>query len=585
MPPDGSALTAFAASLRMLRAKSGSPSYRELARRAHYSSTTLADAASGQRLPTLAVTLAYARACGGDPDEWAESWHAVAAAVATVSDEEDAPGPDDAACPYAGLAAFQPEDAERFFGRERMTDELAERARAGRFLAVLGASGSGKSSLLRAGLVARLREDAGHEPVLLFTPGPHPLEACAAEMGMTVSGADELRRDPRALHRTVLRTVAGRPLAGQTLDAGMTLVVDQFEEVFSLCTDAAERNSFITALLTAAQAGNSRLRVVLGIRADFFQRCSEHADLFNAMQDTTFLVGPMTADDLRRAVSLPAARAGYIVEGALLARVLADSAGQPTVLPLVSHAMRETWQRRRGSALTLSGYEASGGLHHALANTAEAAYLAMSPARHRIARSVFLRLVTLGEGTGDTRRRADRSEFTDAEAAAVLETLARARLVTLDTDTVELTHEALLSAWPRLAGWISADRAGLRSYQRLADAAAAWAREQYDAGGLLRGGRLAAARHWLDEDHAGITPTDQVREFLAASLRLARRTSRVRRSALVLLCVLTVVASTGAVVALRLRATAVAERNRAVASRMSIQAQQLTATDASLAVG
>jgi WD40 repeat protein len=562
LPADGSALTEFAAALRLLRAKAGGPSYRELARRAHYSSTTLADAASGQRLPTLAVTVAYVKACGGEPGEWTDRWHAIAAGDTLAE-------PDDTPCPYAGLAAFQPQDADRFFGRERLTDELVERVRAGRVRAVLGASGSGKSSLLRAGLMARLRD----ERVLLITPGPHPLEACAAALDMPASGADELRRDPRALHRTVLRS-----------DADLTLVVDQFEEVFSLCGDPAERDAFITSLLTAAHAPNSRLRVVVGIRADFFQRCSEHAPLFAALQDATLLVGPMAVDDLRRAVALPAAGAGCIVEGALLTRVVADAAGQPTVLPLISHAMRETWRRRRGNALTLSGYEASGGLRHALANTAEDAYSAMSPARRRIARSVFLRLVTLGEGTGDTRRRADRAEFRDPEAAAVLESLAAARLVTLDDGTVELAHEALLSAWPRLAGWIDADRDTLRTYQRLADAAAAWAREHRDAGGLLRGGRLASARHWLDEDHRGITPTDEVREFLTASLRSARRASRVRRTVVALLCALTVLASAAAVVALRLRASAVDERNRAVASRMSIQAQQLTTTDASLAV-
>ncbi|NMO55205.1 hypothetical protein HH310_28975 [Actinoplanes sp. TBRC 11911] len=574
LPDDGGALTGFAADLRALRVKAGSPSYRELARLAHYSSSTLADAASGQRLPTLAVALAYVRACDGDPDEWETRWRATAATWS--ADADNGPAPDEADCPYAGLAAFQPQDAERFFGRERLTDELVERVAAGRFLAVLGASGSGKSSLLCAGLVARLRGDAA--PVMLITPGPHPLETCAAQLAMAVNGADDLRDDPRTLHRTVLQAMADRP-AG----IDMTLVVDQFEEIFSVCDDPAERNAFVAALLTAAQAANSRLRVVLGVRADFFQRCAEHAELFAALQDSTLLVGPMTVDDLRRAIGQPATRAGYTLEGALLARVVADAVGQPTVLPLVSHAMRETWQRRRGNALTLSGYEAAGGMHHALANSAEAGYLAMSPAEQQVARSIFLRLVTLGDGIGDTRRRARRTEFPGAQTGAVLEALAGARLVTLDTDTVELTHEALLLAWPRLACWISADRAALHSYQELADAAAAWRREGRDSSGLLRGSRLVAARHWLDEDRVAVMPADQVREFLAASVLHERRNACLRRMALVLLCVLAVVASVSAVVALRQRATAVTERDRAVAGRMSFQAQQLAQTDISLA--
>jgi WD40 repeat protein len=583
LPADGGALTSFAADLRTLRTKAGSPSYRELSRRAHYSSTTLADAASGQRLPTLAVTLAYVRACGGEPDDWAARWHAVAAE--TTADERAVtdPGPAGPDCPYVGLAAFQPEDAALFFGRERLTEELVERFRAGRFLAVFGASGSGKSSLLRAGLVARLRAEGEFGPVLLLTPGPHPLEACAAQLAAATGAApvalhDQLRADSRALHLTVLQALADRPAA-----AGLTLVVDQFEEVFTLCPDAAERAAFVAALLAGARAENSRTRVVLGVRSDFFHHCADHPDLLDALRDNTFLVGPMTVEELRRAISLPANDAGCTVEGALLARVVADVTGQAAVLPLMSHALRETWRRRRGNTLALSGYEAAGGVQHALANTAETAHQAMSEGQQRIVRGIFLRLVAPGDGTGDTKRRVDRAEFEGAETTTVLDGLARARLVTLDTRTVELTHEALLHAWPRLAGWVRADRTGLRICQGLADAAAAWQRERRDTSALYRGSRLAAARQWLDDNNAGIMPAGHVREFLVASIAHERRSVRLRRSAIAVLCVLSVLASAGAIVAFRQRATTLTERDRAVAGQLNIQAQQMSAVDTSLA--
>jgi hypothetical protein len=220
--------------------------------------------------------------------------------------------------------------------------------------------------------------------------------------------------------------------------------------VFTLCADHAERTRFITALLTGAGAANSRTRVVLGVRADFYAACSAHPELVEALRDAQLLVGPMTTDELRRAISLPAARRGCAVESALLARVVADADGHAGVLPLVSHALRETWRRRRGNTLTVSGYEAAGGIHHALANSAEEAYRGLDAGRQRIARGILLRLVALGEGTEDTKRRLGRTDLAaDGPTQEVLGALAAARLVTVDADTVQLTHEALLHAWPK----------------------------------------------------------------------------------------------------------------------------------------
>ena len=424
---DGSPLGRFAADLRKLREKAGSPPYRKLSRLAHYSSTTLADAAAGRRLPSLPVTLAYVRACGGDPAEWETRWRALSAELSPADEAAPDPGEPVTDCPYVGLGAFQPGDAGRFFGRERLTDELEALVRARRFAVVFGASGSGKSSLLRAGLLPRVTGDEAPEPwtAVVLTPGPHPFEECAARLAALTGGSaaalhDDLTGHPRALHLTALQALADRPDAAQLL-----LVVDQFEEVFTLCADERERAGFIEALAFAARAANSRVRVVLGVRADFYAACSPYPDLVDAVQRSQLLVGPMSPEELRRAVSAPAVQAGCAVESALLARVVAEATGQPGSLPLVSHALRETWRRRRGNTLTVSGYEAAGGIPHALANTAETVHAALSEDEQRLARGIFLRLVSLNEGTGDSKRRVARDELPPS-TAPLLEALARA---------------------------------------------------------------------------------------------------------------------------------------------------------------
>ncbi|WP_329143660.1 WD40 repeat domain-containing protein [Streptomyces sp. NBC_01456] len=590
MEDDGSALTDFAAGLRLMRDKAGKPTYRQLATKAHYSSTTLADAAGGRKLPSLEVALAFVRACGGDEEEWKGRWHEVAAGLAPASPNgRDRAGPEqDRPCPYVGLAAFQPEDASWFFGREKLTDDVVTRVRADRFVAVFGASGSGKSSLLRAGLVPRMSggDPDGDQgwPALLFTPGAHPLEECAARLAAFAGGTapelhGELSGDPRALHQAVLQALA----TGDRPDGtDLLLVVDQFEEVFTLCRSKDERDRFISALLTAAQAANSRTRVVIGVRADFYASCSEHPELVAALQDAQLLVGPMSTEELRRAVSRPAVRRECAVETALLARVVAEATGQANVLPLVSHAMRETWLRRRGNTLTLSGYEAAGGIPHALANTAEALYQQLTAEQQRLTRSVLLRMVAPGEGTDDTKRPVPRADL-GPDTGAVLDLLARARLVTLDRDGAEITHEALLHAWPRLRRWIDEDRAGLLMHQQITEAAAVWQRQGRDPGALYRGGVLAAARQWAATRGDALVSGPRIEEFLAASVRHAGRAARLRRAGIAAVCVLALVASVAAVVAFKKSATAHAERNNAIAGEVQAEAGQLRETDPSLA--
>ncbi|MFF3276037.1 hypothetical protein ACFYWU_34650 [Streptomyces chrestomyceticus] len=586
---DNGPLTRFAADLRALRERAGSPPYRKLSQLAHYSATTLADAAGGHKLPSLTVTLAYVRACDGDTGAWEERWRALAAELAGSRRTGPEPANDDGDCPYVGLAPFQFEDAARFFGRNALVHDLVDRVCGQRFVALFGASGSGKSSILRAGLLPHfhVHGPAGTTewPTLLLTPGPHPLEECAARLAALTGRSatalhDELRDEPRALHLTALQILTDRPA-----DAELLLVVDQFEEVFTLCPSARERDRFVEALVTASRAANARTRIVIGVRADFYAHCADHPRLVEVLRDAPFLVGAMTTDELRQTISKPAVAAGCTVEQALLARVVADATGQANALPLVSHALRETWRRRRGNALTLAGYEAAGGIQHALAQSAEAVHDRLSPPQQQLLRWVFLRLIALGEGTDDTKRRVPRAELDAAGpgAAEILDTLAGARLVTLDTDTVEIAHEALIHAWPRLRGWLTEDRAGLLIHQQLTEAAATWEREHRDPGLLYRGGRLATAREWAERQRADTPLGDKVGAFLAASTRQERRASRLRRAAVAVLAVLALLASTTAVIAFQQRSTARAERARAVAARVLAEADQARGSDPSLA--
>ncbi|MHC3467502.1 nSTAND1 domain-containing NTPase [Streptomyces sp. 7R007] len=582
-------LREFAAGLRRLRRKAGNPPYRRLAERAHYSISTLSSAASGQRLPTLAVTLAYVRACDGDTGEWERRWRETARLLGA---EETEPGPQDESGvppPYVGLRPLTEQDAEWFFGREQLVGQVAGRLERQRFVMVIGASGSGKSSLLRAGLVPRLR--AGGATVVVCAPGARPLEECAVRLsaaaGVTPGALyEELRADTENLSRVVRRITAG----SDGPDGELVLVVDQFEETFTLCRDAAERDRFIRALVVAAAAPEGRCRVALGVRADFYGHCTRHAPLVEAMRDAQVPVGPMSLEELRQAVVGPAQRAGLSVEGALLATLTAQAYGRPGVLPLLSHALRETWRRRRGNALTLQGFEAAGGLEGGLAHTAEEFYQRLDTAQQELARRVFVRLTAPGEGTEDTRRPASLTELAgsaddDIDVSGVLEHAAAARLVVLDRERVELAHEALIRCWPRLQGWLAEDREATRTLRRLTEAAQTWETLGRDPGALYRGTRLALAAAL---DRASMSPAE--RAFLDASLaadsaeRAAeRRRVRLRRVMVALLSVLLVLATTTAVLAVRAQRSADRERDVASSQRAADKAAALRGVSPSLA--
>ena len=440
----------------------------------------------------------------------------------------------DVACPYRGLESFDAEHAEYFFGREDDTAHVLEMLRSGRFVAVLGPSGSGKSSLVRAGVVHALQ--CGRLPgsetwtTRVFRPGAHPLTVLAAQLARVFPEKsmqrtlDELGDDERTLDLAVTLAFAEQPHDGR-----LVLVADQFEEAFTLCTDEEERQAFIANLLYAATIPGGRVAVILAMRADFYHLCANNPDLRTLVASRQFLVGPLSADGLRRAIEEPARRVGVELETGLLETILADIGDRPGTLPLLQHMLFEVWQRRRGRMLTLEAYVASGKLEGALAKRANAVYEAMPAHEQEIARRVLLRLVQPGEGTEDTRRRAAIGELVRRDderdvVEGVVEALAGERLVTPDHDevsgarVVDITHEALIRGWPELRSWIAEDRDRLRAHRRLTETALDWDRNGRDDGLLYRGARLA---EWDDRDLGDLNDLEQA--FLAASRQRQHR--------------------------------------------------------------
>ncbi|WP_413755107.1 hypothetical protein [Streptomyces sp. MMBL 11-3] len=562
LDPAAGPVARFAYELRKLRQEAGGPTYREMAARSSYSAATLAQAAAGGRLPSLPVTLAYVAACGGPPTDWERRWQR-----ARTQQLAEPPGADDdAESPYMGLRRFQPQDRRVFFGRDQLLADLVALVRDHRVTVVVGASGSGKSSLLRAGLIPALQSaDAGTLPAALriLTPGPRPA-------------------------RTHARLLTPEP---SDIGTDTVVVVDQFEEIFTLCGDPAERNTFID-LLTAARAPGSRLRVVVAVRADFFGRLAEHRALAVAAREATLLITPMTPAELREAIIRPAAAVGLIVERALTARLVDEVGGNPGGLPLLSHVLLQIWRRRRGNALTLEAFEAAGGLGGSLARTAEELYEKLTSAQQRLARLIFLRLTALGDGTEDTMRPASPAELEglaeqadDGDVSAVLDRAARARLLTLDRERVELAHEALIRCWPRLHGWLTEDREAMRVLRQLTDAADTWETLRRDPGALYRGTRLDLAAA-LDRAFLSV----QERDFLDASqaaadreLATAQRGIRRLRRLAVLLTALLLTASAAVVYAVHAQHTATRQRNIALSEKVAEQATALRATNPALA--
>ena len=400
--------------------------------------------------------------------------------------------PRDGESPYQGLNYFGFEHAHLFFGREQLTAELARYLRSHHFLAVVGASGSGKSSLVRAGLIPALHygeplvdgtlppDGSQHWPIHIMQPKAHPLRELAATLLRDSESdlehirlEDELAQDARILDRRVSRL-----LSGGSADR-LLLVVDQFEELFTLCKDQQERKAFVDNLLVAASE-DGVTTVVITLRADFYAHCATFDNLRTALANHQEYIGPMSKGEVRRAIEEPARLGGWELEAGLVDLLLADVGNEPGALPLLSHALLETWKRRRGRTLTLAGYAESGRVQGAIAHTAQTVFdQRLTPEQKAIAKNIFLRLTELGEGSEDTRRRVQLAELMPnqqkkATIEAVLTTLANARLVTTDKEEVEVAHEALIRGWPTLRNWLDENREGLRIERRMAEVAREW---------------------------------------------------------------------------------------------------------------
>jgi hypothetical protein len=344
--------------------------------------------------------------------------------LAATIRREDAPEP--GMSPYKGMEHFDETDAGLFVGREALTARLAEgvlsfdskKAAAGqRFLAIVGASGSGKSSHVRAGLVPAMRWDkrSANWQIHVLTPTAHPLESLATALSQEngsvasiTSMMDILRKDPRHLCIYIKRELK------DVGTAHLLLVIDQFEELFSLCRSDEERSAFIDNLLTASSDGDGQAIVVITLRADFYAHCANYPQLRQALARQQEYIGSMSDEEMRRAIEEPARRDRWEFEDGLVDLILHDVGHGPGALPLLSHALLETWQRRHGRTLTLSGYTSAGGVRGAIAETAESVFTdQFTHAQQVIARRIFLRLTELGDetATDDTRRRASFSEF------------------------------------------------------------------------------------------------------------------------------------------------------------------------------
>ena len=436
--------------------------------------------------------------------------------------------------PYKGLRAFGEADTDNFFGRETLVQQLLARLGEGgelsRFLAVIGPSGSGKSSVVRAGLIPALRRGGlpGSENwfIVDMLSGKHPFEELEASLlRVAVNPPQSLLSQLKDGERGLLRAVHRILPADESVE--LVLLIDQFEEVFTLVEDEAERTLLLESIATAVLDERSRLRVIITLRADFTDKPLRYVD-FGEMVNRRFeFVLPLTADEVERAVAGPAQRVGLRLEKGLVSTIIREAGNQPGTLPLLQYALSELYEKREGRTLTSKAFREIGGVLGALGRSAESIYANLDRAGQYAARQLFLRLVTLGEGTEDTRRRVKRDELENlradrAQLAEIIAKFGQARLLTFDHDpvtrgaTVEVAHEALLREWFHLREWLIESRADVRLQRQLATAANEWKNAGGDQSFLLTGARLGQFEGWAANTTVALT--EQERAFLNASI-------------------------------------------------------------------
>lgn len=437
-------------------------------------------------------------------------------------------------CPYKGLAYFdyRGDDPKYFFGRTALTDQLIEKVRTSNFVAVLGASGSGKSSVVRAGLLYQLSQGqrlsgSEHWPIRIFRPGEHPFYNLAS--AFVDSGLSDV---DRAIQLTTIaetiRTHGASELHNLVVENAaeqrLMLVADQFEEVFTLCQDETERQQFFECLLGILDFAAKTLCLIIVMRADFFSKCAEkeYAGLAQKIQENLTTIIPMTSEELEQAIREPAKQVGLEIEEELVQQMIDDVQNAPGHLPLLQYALTELWQQRDTECLKLASYIRIGGVKGTLTNHADEAYTFLSEEEQQVARRIFLDLTQLGEGTEDTRRQVNIQnlvtlQYTRVLVNQVIRKLADAKLVVTDevikkgeesgrVAVVDVAHEALIRYWPRLRKWIDENRNEIRFQRRLEDAARYWDNIRKPAGLLWRSPDLDLLRTFHQEHAHEMTP-------------------------------------------------------------------------------
>ncbi|WP_433830421.1 hypothetical protein ACQP2E_10820 [Actinoplanes sp. CA-015351] len=516
--------------------------------------STVGDWVSGTSLPgpqSAALFAALLEVLGvTDTDEWLAAWRRVRLKAGPRRTARE---------PYRGLEAFEAAHAELFFGRETLTRQILDRIRelwenGGGILIVVGPSGSGKSSLLRAGVIPAL---AG-EPVTISvrTPVDKPEPSTAGEPGRRL------------------------------------VVIDQFEEIFTNAFTEDQQDRYLAGVHDLANPPGGAV-VVLGLRADFYDQLLGHRGMVDAIRDGQITVGPLDADELRQVIRRPAERVGVKPEDGLVELIVREAIGGPGVLPMLSHALLSTW-KIAGGELTVAAYRETRGIHGAVANTADTVYLGLDAHQQELARRLFLSLVHLHPDSPDTRRRLSRDSLSaEVGDPVIVDDIVRefvdARLLTAGERYIEVSHEALITGWPQLRDWLDADRNSLLIRAQVIAAAKAWDRDGRHPEDLYQGTRLAAAQSWASGPRAD--PTAQVSDFLAAGERHARRRTTVLRRTVATLSVLslTLLLSTGYALdrrgeVERQRALGDEQRRDAVSRLLAGRADTLRETDAPLAM-
>jgi WD40 repeat protein len=445
-------------------------------------------------------------------------------------------------CPYRGLLYFREEDAPFFFGRDAAVDKLCDSVRRQPFVAVVGASGSGKSSVVRAGLVPRLRADRRTAwETLILVPTDQPLKALARALVQllepTMREVDRLAEALKLAEHFRSRTISvydivERILERQSGTDRLLIVVDQFEELYTLTSDEEARRRFVDELLAASSRAGSKANVALTLRGDFVGRALAHRPLSDRLQDAQINLGPMTREELECAICKPAEKIQLEFEPGLVRRILNDVGDEPGNLPLLEFVLKELWEKRHGGVLPNETYDAIGGLQGAVATRANEFFTGLSSAEQKILQRVFLRIVRPSESGQDTRRRAAFGELPDESLDLVVK-LANERLLVTNRSaagleqTVEVAHEALISNWGTLRAWVNEDREFLLWRERLGVLLKEWERAKENVDALLRGLLLIEAQKWFNQRSQDLS--NQERNFITASQELRERLEQAER--------------------------------------------------------